>query len=55
MQNMQNNMRYLSFQENIIIFGENAKYVIKYAKYAKYLIQRKLRRICTPHFADSDA
>ncbi len=29
-----------------------AKYAIKYAKYAKYVILKKICRICTPHFAD---
>ncbi len=29
-----------------------AKYAIKYAEYAKYVILKKICRICTPHFAD---
>jgi hypothetical protein len=31
-----------------------AKYAIKYAEYAKYVILKKICRICTPHFADAD-
>jgi hypothetical protein len=29
-----------------------AKYAIKYAKYAKNVILKKICRICTPYFAD---
>ncbi len=38
--------------ENDMFCQKYAKYAIKYAEYAKYVILKKICRICTPHFAD---
>jgi hypothetical protein len=40
--------------ENEECYQRNAKYAIKYADYEKYVILKKICRICTPHFADDD-
>jgi hypothetical protein len=49
--NMQKNMHKMSFQEpeNMTYFS---KICDKHAKYAKFVIQKNIYRIYTPHFAD---
>jgi hypothetical protein len=44
--------KYVMSTEYDMCSRKYAKYAIKYAKYAKYVILKKICRICTPHFAD---
>ncbi len=47
-------MQNMSFQLKMTCIARNMpKYAIKYAKYAKYVILKKICRICTPRFADA--
>jgi hypothetical protein len=44
--------KYVLSIENDMCCQKYAKYAIKYAEHAKYVILKKICRICTPHFAD---
>jgi hypothetical protein len=49
MQNMQKNMQNMSYQKTFQVYPKICK-ICK--KYAKYVSQNVICRICTPHFAD---
>jgi hypothetical protein len=46
--------KYVISIENDMYCQKYAKYAIKYEEYAKYVILKKICRICTPHFADAN-
>ncbi len=49
MQNMQQNMQNMSYQKTFQVYPKICKIC---NKYAKYVSQNFICRICTPHFAD---